>query len=87
MRKQVERGGHVIALDLAYWSRDRKIRLSIDAAHPQQWVMRHNWPMERWEGDRAPVADTWKPDGPVVITGVGPKALAQMAGVRRRKPR
>jgi hypothetical protein len=77
MRAQVKRGGHVVALDLAYWSRDRKIRVTIDAAHPQAWVMRQDWPAERWAEDPAPVEDAWKPTGPILIAGLGPKARVQ----------
>lgn len=77
MARQIAAGGHVIALDLAYWDRDRKIRVSIDAPHPQAWVMRRDWPATRFTADRVPVADLWKPDGPVVIAGLGDKARVQ----------
>jgi hypothetical protein len=77
MRWQIKQGGHCIALDLAYWARDRKIRLSIDAAHPQAWVMKDTWPPERWQEDPAHVENAWQPNGPIVIAGVGPKARIQ----------
>ncbi len=77
MRSQLDRGGHVIALDLAYWSRDRKVRISIDAAHPQAWVMRRDWPTDRWAADPAPVADAWNALGPIIVAGVGAKARTQ----------
>ncbi len=77
MRYQEKAGGHTIALDLAYWARERKIRVSIDAAHPQAWVMRRFWPADRWAADPAPVMDAWNPDGPVLIAGIGPKARLQ----------
>jgi hypothetical protein len=77
MRRQVAKGGHVLALDLAYWQRDTKFRVSIDAAHPQAWVMRRDWPGERFAADAVPVRDAWKPTGPVIVAGIGRKAKAQ----------
>jgi hypothetical protein len=77
MQRQVDRGGHALALDLSYWSRDRKFRVSIDAAHPQAWVMRRDWSATRFNADRVPVADRWNPDGPVIVAGIGRKARVQ----------
>jgi hypothetical protein len=77
MRAQSEKGGHTLALDLAYWNRDRKFRVSIDGAHPQAWVMRRDWPAERFTADRVLVRDAWKPTGPVIVAGIGRKAKAQ----------
>jgi len=77
MRRQVAAGGHVAAFDLAYWGRDRKIRVSIDTAHPQAWVMRHDWPAARFLADHVPVSSTWNPAGPIIVAGIGRKARAQ----------
>jgi len=77
MRRQLTVGGHVICVDLAYWSRDRKVRLSIDAPHPQAWVLRHEWPATRFDEDRPTVANTWDPGGPVLVAGIGDKATVQ----------
>lgn len=77
MRRQLAAGGHVVALDLAYWDRERKVRVSIDAAHPQLWVMRRSWPERRLLDDQVPIADAWNPHGPVVIAGLGDKARVQ----------
>lgn len=77
MARQVAGGGHCAALDLAYWSRDTKVRVSIDAAHPQAWVMRHDWPRARFESDKVPIAERWDPKGPVIVAGIGRKARAQ----------
>lgn len=77
MRQQLERGGHVIACDLAYWDRDRKFRISIDAAHPQQWVLRKLLSRSRFEADGVAVVNAWDPKGPVVIAGIGEKAAVQ----------
>lgn len=77
MRRQIAAGGHVCALDLAYWHRDRKVRISIDGAHPQGWVMRRHLPRSRFAGDAVRVSDVWNPDGPVIVAGLGEKARVQ----------
>lgn len=77
MQQQIAAGGHVLAWDLAYWDRDRKVRVSIDAAHPQRWVMRRDFPAARLESDRVTVQDRWNPAGPVILAGLGRKARIQ----------
>lgn len=77
MQRHVAAGGHAIALDLAYWSRLRKFRVSIDAAHPQAWVMRKDWPVARLASDRPYVGDLWDPSGRVIVAGLGRKARVQ----------
>lgn len=77
MRRQLEAGGHVVALDLSYWQRDTKFRVSIDAPHPQRWVMHRDWPDSRLAADRVRIDRAWKPDGPVVVAGIGEKATVQ----------
>lgn len=77
MAQQIARGGHVLALDLAYWDRDNKFRVSIDAAHPQAWVMRREWPADRVRVAQIRLADAWIPTGPVVVAGIGRKARVQ----------
>lgn len=80
MKRLLGQGRRVIALDLAYWSRDRKIRVSIDAPHPQAWVMRRDWPIERLNEDCPPIYDAWNPEGPVMVAGIGRKATIQYGG-------
>lgn len=77
MAAQIARGGHVIALDLSYWHREAKVRIAIDAAHPQAWLLRRDWPTTRLRADRVPVADRWNPRGPVIVAGLGEKATVQ----------
>jgi hypothetical protein len=77
MARHVARGGHVVAVDLAYWHRDTKARIAIDAAHPSAWVMRQSWPPSRLEADGLTLADRWDPDGPIILAGLGAKARAQ----------
>lgn len=77
MRRHMAAGGRVIAWDAAYWHRDRQHRLSIDAAHPQAWVMRRNWPASRLARDPVSVANRWDPNGPVIVAGIGAKASLQ----------
>lgn len=83
MQTQLGLGRHVVAFDLAYWHRDTKVRLSIDAAHPQDWVMRRAWPPTRFLTDQVPVTDTsWTPTGPVILAGLGLKARVQYGADR-----
>jgi len=77
MRQQLAAGGHVLALDLAYWQRDVKFRVSIDAAHPQQWVLRHRWPLTRLVADGVVLRRLWQPSGSAIVAGIGPKAGIQ----------
>jgi hypothetical protein len=77
MRAHVANGGRVIALDLAYWNRDRKVRVAIDAAHPWPLVMRRDRPTDRFAANPAPIADRWNPDGPIILAGLGDKARVQ----------
>ncbi len=97
MARQTAAGGHVVALDLAYWNREIKVRVSIDAPHPQAWVMRRDWPAERRDADPVRTGSFWDPSGPVIVAGIGAKAriqygvdatlaweAAQIADARRR---
>ncbi|MES2341728.1 MAG: hypothetical protein V4597_08620 [Pseudomonadota bacterium] len=77
MRRHVRDGGRALALDLAYWSRDRKVRVSVDAPHPQAVVMARDLPETRLAADRPPTADAWDPAGPVVVAEIGRKAQVQ----------
>lgn len=77
MARHVAAGGRAIAWDLAYWHRDSKMRVSIDAPHPAAWVMRQDRPPSRLLADRVTVADHWKPTGPIVLAGLGDKARVQ----------
>lgn len=81
MREQLRHGGHVLALDGAYWARDRKFRISIDAAHPQRWILRQRLPATRFEADGIVLEDAWDPDGPVIVAGLGEKARVQYGAV------
>jgi hypothetical protein len=80
MRTHVAAGGRAVAWDLAYWDRERKARVSFDAAHPQAYVMRRDLPAYRFAADRVPVADLWNPKGPIIIAGLGEKARVQYGG-------
>jgi hypothetical protein len=77
MARHVAAGGMVLAWDLAYWDRDRKVRVSVNAAHPNAWVMRQSLPGARFGTDRVSVANKWKPKGPVLVAGIGDKARVQ----------
>jgi len=77
MRQQLESGGHVACFDLAYWQRESKVRVSIDAAHPQAWVMRHGLPYNRLTDDNMFPSNHFDPTGPIVVAGLGDKARVQ----------
>ena len=77
MRTHLARGGRAIALDLAYWDRDRKVRISIDAPHPQAVVMQKDRSPHRLKNDRITVLNAWKSTGPVMVAGLGDKARVQ----------
>lgn len=77
MRRQVAKGGHVLCWDAAYWHRETKFRVSIDAAHPQRWIMSHDWPVDRFVADGVAVSDAWDPTGPIIVAGIGEKATTQ----------
>jgi hypothetical protein len=76
-RRQVATGGRAIVFDLAYWSRQRKVRVSIDAPHPQAWVMRQPRTPARLLLDCPPRGSLWQSDGPILIAEIGEKARQQ----------
>lgn len=77
MHAQTETGRRVVAMDLAYWDRDRKFRISIDAAHPQRVLMARTWSAKRFDADRVSLASLWRPEGHVLVAGIGEKAGVQ----------
>lgn len=77
MAAQRKKGGRVICWDAAYWDRKRKLRVSIDHAHPQHYVMRRVWPADRLAKDRIKPKEFYDPKGPVLIASVGTKSRAQ----------
>lgn len=77
MREHIAAGGHCAVFDLAYWKRDVAMRVSIDAAHPQAVVMARELPGDRLRAAGVHIADTWDPEGHVLIAGLGEKARVQ----------
>lgn len=77
LQRHVASGRHAVALDLPYWARDTKARVSFDAAHPQAWVLRRDWPATRLAADRVSISNRWDPTGPAVVAGIGRKARVQ----------
>jgi hypothetical protein len=77
IRAHVANGGRAIALDLAYWQRSEKVRVSFDAPHPQVFVMKKALPAERFIDDGITLTNEWNPDGAIVIAGLGDKARVQ----------
>jgi hypothetical protein len=78
MLAQRQAGRHVLCLDLAYWNRVRKVRVSIDRPHPDEtWVMRKQWPSSRLQADGIVCRNDWNPIGRIVVAGIGDKAKMQ----------
>lgn len=77
MSYQAARHRPSLLLDLAYWQRDTKIRVSINDPHPQKWVMKKDWPASRLHADGIRWVDQWDPNGPVIVAGIGAKAKVQ----------
>jgi hypothetical protein len=79
-RKHLERGGHCIGFDLGYFSREDgdncKMRVTLDADHPQKWIRPE--PPERWDSEGIALREDANPRGPVVIIGMGPKSNAAL---------
>lgn len=75
-------GGVCVSWDLGYWQRKgpanvRKMRVSINGMHPQQWVMRGKYPgSRRWDESGLEIRQAGNPKGPVVLVGNGPKSNA-----------
>lgn len=82
MERQLEQRKHYVGLDLAYWNRESKIRVTVDAPHPQAWVMSHDWPDSRFYADPPRLANVWDPRGPVVVAGIGIKSKVQYGAGR-----
>ena len=77
IRQQLAAGGHAVVFDLAYWQRDHKFRVSIDAPHPQAWVMRRTLSDSRLLADGVKPSSAWDKNGPVIVAGIGDKAGVQ----------
>lgn len=82
-QQHVATGKHVVALDLAYWQRETKFRVSIDAAHPHGAVMRRDLSPSRLLADGIRLEHAWEPTGPVIVAGIGDKATVQYGAVVR----
>lgn len=75
-RKHVANGGRVIAWDLGYWHRrvdnTFHMRCTLDADHPQAFIRPE--PVQRWQDQAIELHDVSKPEGHVLIAGMGPKS-------------
>jgi hypothetical protein len=70
----IRSGRRTIAWDLGYWDRQRMMRVSIDAMHPQEWVWKKTWPAERFENSGIRLRSVANASGPVVFAGMGHKS-------------
>jgi hypothetical protein len=68
---------------MGYWDQGRGNetfglnRFSVNALHPQEWVMREPLKQTRFLKKPQGFADWWNPDGHVVLVGLGPKTADQ----------
>jgi hypothetical protein len=76
----VRNGGRLIGWDLGYWLRDVpatfSMRCTLDADHPHKWIRPE--PGDRWEQSGIKLRHDAKPDGPVVLVGLGRKQRVHM---------
>lgn len=80
MAKQISRGARVICWDAPYWKRGEKLRVSIDHAHPQRWVMRKRRPDVRLLRDHGfSIVPQFDPGHgqDILLAGIGTKARHQ----------
>lgn len=71
----VRNGGRMVGWDLGYWDReidDAKMRVTIDADHPQRWRYRE-MPPERFAASKIELREDFDPNGSIVIVGLGYK--------------
>lgn len=76
---QVRSGGHALCWDMGYFGRKKHtgyLRVAIDHHHPQAWLDRTPARPERWAQHGIALRDDARPDGHVVLVGVGPKSHA-----------
>lgn len=73
-QQHLANGGRLIAWDLGYWHRpEGAMRLSIDADHPAKLIERKADP-SRWRAAGIELRADYKPNGHVLIVGIGPKS-------------
>lgn len=71
----IRNGGKLIGWDLGYWDRLNTMRLTIGADHP--WKLIKDMPPERWQSSGLTLADSYDPDGHILLIGMGVKSRAQ----------
>ena len=75
-RKHLANGGRVVAWDLGYWHRridnTFHMRCTLDADHPQAFIRAEL--AQRWHDQAIELGDVFKPEGHVLIVGMGPKS-------------
>lgn len=72
--EHIASGRRAVAWDMGYWARERMMRVSIDALHPQEWIWRKELSPERIAGCALPFRNAYNPDGPIVVAGMGKKS-------------
>lgn len=78
--RQMKAKGNFVGIDLSYWDRvglDRHLRITINACHPQQLVMKKDWPAERFDKAGIQLRSDWNENGFVMLIGMGQKSREQ----------
>jgi hypothetical protein len=74
LREARGRGVTVIGWDLGVWKRASHFRVSINDAHPRQYVMAKARPLDRLHADGLVLRQDADPGGPVYLIGIGWKS-------------
>lgn len=77
----VASGRRVIMWDMGYFGRKKTVgylRCSIDRDHPQAWFDRTPADAGRWQALRIALRDDARPDGPVILVGLGRKSRSYL---------
>lgn len=80
-KQHVESGKHVILWDLGYFGREKRagyMRLSLDTWHPDQWMETTDPDPVRWRRLGIHLTHESKPEGHIVLVGMGPKSHAYL---------
>lgn len=72
--KHRAKGGRCVGWDLGYWRHgEDTMRMTLDSDHPQAWI--RNEPPDRWDAWGIDLREDYSERGPVVVVGLGQKAL------------
>lgn len=85
--KHVASGRRALLWDLGYFERAKihgHLRVSVDHDHPQAWLDRTAPDPERWQRLRLELREEARPDGPILLVGLGHKSRDYLGPAARR---